>query len=171
MRRKLRRWFQARWAAWVDSWLRLEEKRSQKSSQVDGFWRDGCWVVSWILHFAWEMLLGGQLQKKKSRCRGKRQFVETESFCLKACFSKFLSYTNKCPGQLPDGLPGAPGGDLGSMEPITPCPDQLLGWGTTFASQPDSGPVSGLDTRDLGRQWADRGFMFSSHIISQWIND
>lgn len=119
MRRKLRRRFQVRWAAWADSWLRLEERRSQKSSQVDGFWRGGCWVVSWILHLARETLLGGQLQKKKSRCCGKRQFVETESFCLNACFSKFLSYTNKCPGQVPDGSSGRWSGLDGAYHPVS----------------------------------------------------
>lgn len=147
MRRKLRRRFQVRWAAWADSLLRLEERRSQKSSQVDGFWRDGCWVVSWILHLAWETLLGGQLQKKKADVVAKGNLLKPNRFAWTHVSANFWATLTSAPGSF---LMGAPGGDLGSMERITPCPDQVLGWGMTLLHSPSRGQALAWTLETLG---------------------
>lgn len=133
-------------------WFLAAFRRKEIPEELAGRWFLERWLLGGKLNTSFgtrNVAWWAASKKKKSRCCGKRQFVETESFCLNACFSKFLSYTNKCPGQLPDGSSRRWSGLDGAYHPVS-WPG--AGMRHDLASQPISGPGSGLDTGDLGRQ-------------------
>lgn len=103
-------------------WFLAAFRRKEIPEELAGRWFLERWLLGGKLNTSFgtrNVAWWAASKKKKSRCCGKRQFVETESFCLNACFSKFLSYTNKCPGQLPDGSSRRWSGLDGAYHPVS----------------------------------------------------